>query len=219
MTNSIEQGYVLLDPRPIAAEAPYTFFLPSETEILALRIGDFAKLTFEHIPPGQECEIERMWVRVESKRPGEMTGRLASNPSEPTARIKTGEVVTFSPHHVIGIVWSTPETAPPAAVRREYWERCLVDGCVLNGTKPVEFIYREDPGLQTETDKYPGSGWRIRGRMGNATTEEMNAREPHYVAIGAVLNRDDSWLHRIDAPIGSRFIRDFQSNIYVKGSA
>jgi hypothetical protein len=44
MINSVSPGYVLFDPRPIAAEAPYTFFLPSETEIVAIARGDMVKL-------------------------------------------------------------------------------------------------------------------------------------------------------------------------------
>jgi hypothetical protein len=215
MTSSVERVFVLLDPRPIAAEAPYTCFLPSETEVLAIRRGDHAKLIFEHVPAGQEWGVERMWVRVEGRDAREMTGRLANDPYEPTARIRAGDLVRFAPHHVVAIAWADVETAPSQARRREYWERCLVDDCVLDGSEPVEFIYRERPDMQGEADKYPDSGWRIRGRAGDKTDAEMAARKTQYVAIGAVLNKDDSWLHLIDAPIGSRFMREFRSNNYV----
>lgn len=91
-----------------------------------------------------------------------------------------------------------------------------MDACVLDGVEPVEFIYREEPDMHEEGDKYPDSGWRIRGRMGNASDEEMDARIPKYVALGAVLNRDDSWLKHIDAPVGTRLMRDFQADSYVE---
>jgi len=38
---------------------------------------------------------------------------------------------------------------------------------------------------------------------------------PRYVALGAVLNQDDSWLHLIDEPVGARYMRDFRRDTYV----
>ncbi len=58
--------------------------------------------------------------------------------------------------------------------------------------------------------------WRIRGRFGDCTDDELAERRTAYVALGAVLNRDDSWLEWIDAPFGTHLIRDFESGDYLE---
>lgn len=208
------QTFTLIDPRPLAAAAPYTFFLPSAAEIAAIGKGDLVKLMFEYNHETEEWPAERMWVTVEAVEGDTLVGALGNQPFEKTSALKIGDLITFHRHDILSVRWDDPDIAPPPNEYREYWERCLVDQCVLDGSEQVEYIYREEPDMQDEGDKHADSGWRIRGRMGDATDEQLDSRTPRYVAVGAVLNRDDSWLSLIDAPTGSRFMRDFATNTY-----
>ncbi|WP_333605178.1 immunity protein Imm33 domain-containing protein [Novosphingobium sp.] len=207
--------FEIADPRPIAAEAPYTFFLPSGEQLGAIKQADLVKLMFEYSHQTEKWAAERMWVKVSEAEDDRLRGILENVPDEPTSPLSLGDVIEFRRHHVLAIEWENPEKAPPPADYREYWDRCLVDDCVLEGGVPVEFIYREDPDMTQAGDTYPDSGWRIRGRQGASTDAEMEARKLSYVALGAVLNQDDSWLSWIDAPVGTALMRDFDTGSYV----
>jgi hypothetical protein len=210
------EGYSILDPRPIAEEAPYTFFLPAPEEKAQVGIGDLVQIMFAWEGPILEYGVERMWVTIISQNKELVRGTLESTPYEPD-RLKTGEVIEFRRDDIIGIVWAAPEAAPsPSHSRevREYWERCLVDASVLEEGVPVEYVYREEPDMTLDGDKYPDSGWRIRARVDPDAPEEPEPT-PRYTAIGAVLNADDSWLPLIDSPVGCAFMRDFATGKYV----
>ena len=58
------QNFTIMDPRPVAVTAPYTFFLPHEVDLAALRVGDMVKITFEWEEPVVEYSAERMWVTI-----------------------------------------------------------------------------------------------------------------------------------------------------------
>ncbi|WP_315763553.1 immunity protein Imm33 domain-containing protein [Sphingomonas sp. Y38-1Y] len=203
-------GYTLADPRPIAESAPYTYFLPNDAQIAAVGVGDHVKLVFDYDGPVEDFDAERMWVTVSAVTGSTLTGTLANHPGEPNAPVKYGDVVTFDRALLIDIDWADPERAPSRTPRRGYWDRCLVDHCVLTG-EPVDYLYREEPDMTQEGDRYPDSGWRIRA---SAAAIEANENGPEYIALGKVLNQDDSWLPLIDAPVGSAFRRGEDGGYY-----
>lgn len=208
--------YTIDDPRQIADSAPYTYFLPSENELLALAPGDLAKLVFRSDPPGPLFDAERMWVEINGIDGDALTGALDNSPSD-MPQLKPGAAVRFKRSDVIDILWDEARAVSPPSTpkRREYWDRCLADACVVDDKAAVYYLYREAEDLTEADDAYPDSGWRIRGDYRNISEAELEAREVRYLALGVVLNADDSWLHLIDAPIGSAFIRDGETNEFV----
>lgn len=202
--------YEIEDPRAIAAEAPYTFYLPSEKELLAVSPGDLVKLIFRSIPDSGEWGAERMWVIVTATDGAWLTGTLDNDPLD-MPQLRAGDRVTFARGHIIDIDWSEDRAVPPlnAPARREYWDRCFVDDQILDGRLKVEYLYRQEPDPPGEGDAYPDSGWRFRCDTRSLTDAEYDNPSFSYIAIGKVLNRDDSWLHLIDAPVGSAFLRDW----------
>jgi len=208
--------YHIDDPRPVAENAPYTFQLPSENELLALAPGDLAKLVFAGDPVGKTYGAERMWVTITDAAGPDLVGRLDNQPSE-LHQLRMGDRITFERHHIIDLIWAEDRAVapPPSPPARQYWDRCFVDRGVLSGEVPVYYLYREEPDPTDPDDQYPDSGWRIRGDYRGLSDEEFAAWEFDYIAIGKVLNADDSWLHLIDAPVGSAFIRDDKSSAFV----
>lgn len=203
--------YTLLDPRPTAKEAPYTFFLPSAEELAALRPGDRVYLDFKATPARTKWESERMWVDITAADGDNLRGALAHEPDD-IPGLSQGAIIDFERWHALQVQFVDPSFAERFSEGpREYWERCLVDEKVLQGELQVGYIYREAPGMGEADDPYPDSGWRIRGDLRDASDAEIAGRNALYVALGAVLNCDDSWLALIDEPVGSEFEREFES--------
>jgi hypothetical protein len=66
--------YEIVDPQPIAASAPHTFFPPSSAWINAVREGDFVKVAMRPIPLSDKVDAERMWLRIAPVRPRRRPG-------------------------------------------------------------------------------------------------------------------------------------------------
>lgn len=203
--------YTLIDGPERQLEAPYTFPLPHPALIDALAVGDHVKLGFEYDPPGEEYGGERMWVLIDDIDDDRFRGSIDNDPFEKI--LSCGDKVEFQRKNILDILLAEGNAEPPVPAARTYWERCLVDECILYEDVPVEYIYREEPEEQ-QGHEYPDSGWRIRGRQGKSSDDEMDKREVAFVSLGAVLNKDDSWIDLIESTIGSAFMRNFDSNRY-----
>lgn len=206
-TNLMPQGYDLRDPRPTQRESPYTFFLPSAEEVAEIAPGQQIKLIFVADPASEQNGAERMWVTVTRREGDDFTGELDNEPADiPT--LKAGDIVQFKAHHIIGVLWETPEQKKQFEKDLDGWfARCYVDAEILEGTARVQFLYREPPEHSAE-DNYPDTGWRLRADVAQLTDEQYENPRANYVAIGAALNRDDSFLSLLDAPQGSAFFRE-----------
>ncbi len=207
------------DPTPRVRQSPYTFEVPSDRERSAVQAGDRVKLLFTRRPwlPGG-ARTERMWVAVTALGAGgRLYGVLDNEPSQ-LVGLSAGDTVAFLRRDIISIIWCVPSARQRklGGRQRNYFDRCLVDDCVLEDGVPVGFIYREAPDMDDLDDMFPDSGWRIRGDNRGLSEDAIDARTASYVALGAVLNADDSWLHLIDAPIGARYLRNFSTGAYVR---
>ena len=120
--------YRIDDPRPAAAAAPYTYYLPSDYELLAVAPGDLVKIIFESIPSSKEWDAERMWVIVTAADGDELIGTLNSSPAD-MPQLKHGDLVQFRRGDIIDIDWAEDRLVPPpsAPERRWYWERCFAN--------------------------------------------------------------------------------------------
>ena len=201
-------GYEIDDPQPIAADAPYTFFLPTTTRLAAVSVGDLVKLTIRGIPQGEKYDAERMWVIVSAIDGDEMAGALDNNPFD-IPHLKAGDEIRFRRSDIIDVELEGDDRDRIGLVeQRQFWERCLVERCVIDDGVRVGYLYRETPDMAQPGDRYPDSGWRIRVERGMDSDEVMDSRTLDYIAIGPVLNQDDSWLHLIDQPIGTAWLRN-----------
>lgn len=208
-------GIELDDPRPIAAEAPYTFELPHEAEIAALKPGDGVKAIFRELDGESRYGAERMWVLIERIEDGIAYGTLDNDPLEMTA-IEAGMTVAIPLSHVISCAFSKDNPRPETPERREYWDRCFVDTCVVEGRSHVDYLYREPPDMTQEGDKFPDSGWRLRGVDAEVAADEGRKDAFQYIALGSVLNRDDRWVHLIDEKPGVAFQWDAEAQDYIR---
>lgn len=125
--------YALEDLRARALESPYTFFVPTDAEIAALRPGVFVKLIFESVPPSSSHGAERMWVKITRQTEDGFEGRLDNVPLD-IPQLSLGQIIPFRTHHIASVLWEAEEDKErfvDTSKEDRWFDRCLVDECVL----------------------------------------------------------------------------------------
>lgn len=197
-------GWTLENADEVAAANRYTFFKSPRETISLVRPGEAVKLIFAFDSDDPEAPgAERMWVIVDRIGPdGRFLGRLDNEPRWIDG-LKLGDQVVFDARHII----NTEHDSDDNIVRR-YMKRCFVTQRILSDGARVAYLYREEP------DNEDDSGWRFAAN--DESAEYMDdADNIAFVSIGAVLSKDDAFIHLLDAPAGSCFVWDDQTQAFV----
>jgi hypothetical protein len=192
------------DPTDIALANKYTFYMPSPQVLAQVAVGEVVKMIFRgEGADSDDVHVERMWVIVDVVHPGgRFEGRLDNDPYY-ISGLLAGDPVSFEARHIIDTAHQDPHNFTAKFVKRAF-----VTHRILRNRQPICFLYREAP------DDEQDSGWRF--TAGDETDEYMDdANNISYVSLGAVLSKDDSVLHLLDAPEGSAFKRDEASGGFV----
>lgn len=208
-------SWSLMDAAEIAAENKYTFARPGADLIGKLAVGEIVKLIFQS-GDDDDYAAERMWVAIVSlDGKGGFQGRLENEP-QLIEGLELGTLVEFRDIHIIDT--EHEDKGESQALVSKYLVRCFVTNAILDDGARIGLLYREEPDNEdlAEEDQWKrDSGWRF--MSGDETDEYMNDNGNHaYVSIGAVLRcGDDSFVHLLDAPVGTGFKRDPETGEFV----
>ncbi|MEP3453638.1 DUF2185 domain-containing protein [Tateyamaria sp.] len=196
-------GWELVDPRSTQEENPYTFFVPSEAEKNALVGGDLVKLIFESCDPNGGS-VERMWVIYRDRDENGWYGQLDNEPFD-IEGLSRGDEIHFKDFNIVG-VWDTKIDSMDDEDR--YFARCHVDQRIIDGSARIGRLERRKPKWfwwwQRKHQRFSDTGWHIFAED-NSTHKSAKMS---YLAIGVVLNKDDSYLRLLDAPVGACLVRN-----------
>lgn len=204
------KGYYLDDATAIAEDAPYTFYIPSQSIIDQLEVGNLVKLIFIFESHEPEMPLaERMWVKITARNGSQFIGELNNLPLH-IGVLSWGYEIAFQAKHIIN---SDVENEEENLVDK-YTHRCLVTNEILQNKRKVKYLYREE----SLDERQPGivdSGWRIMAgdEDQDYTNDPANAQ---FVSLGVVLNIDDTIIPVLDKPVGSAFEWDNFTERFVR---
>jgi hypothetical protein len=194
------KSWSLDDAEIIAKEAKYTFYKPSKNLISKLQIGNLVKLIFRFETDKPEMPgAERMWVIITDINNGKFTGKLDNDPYY-IKDLKHKDVLEFEGKHIIQVYGIDDGEED---LTQKYIHRCMATQKVLYENAQIKWFYREESMGEVRAGIFD-TGWRF--MAGDETDEYLeNPDNLHLVSLGALLNKDDSFVDLLDAPEGSAF--------------
>ena len=199
----VSGSWYLVDSEKRAKANKYTFYKPTRMITDQLTVGDLVKMTFEFESTNDDHPGgERMWVQITEIKNGKFKGILDNHPFY-LHELYADDEISFEHKHIIDHQLDISE---PNLVDK-YFDRCFITSKVLYENQSVNYLYREEPMESDDERDYEDSGWRI--MAGDESDEYMDdSAHIHLVSLGAVLNCDDSFIHLLEAPIGSCYERN-----------
>lgn len=167
-------------------EAPYTFWIPSEEVLVALKVGDLVKLIFVPVEGYDDgFNGERMWVQIIKIDGRKFVGILDNEPYR--LPLKNGDEITFG----IENICDTEFEDPSAADWDFYFDTKVTVSIDVLEREEFNFMLRDEPNGEGD------SGWSI--LSGYEDQDSLNNAD-HFqiISIGKILNIDDSILEFID---------------------
>jgi hypothetical protein len=117
--------------------------------------------------------------------------------------LAAGDAIECESRHIIQVDIDDPVPDPTAP----YWARSFVTNSVLKDGQRVGYLYREP------TDQENDSGWRF--TAGDEPDEYMDdPANCSYVALGAVLGKDDAFLDLLQTPAPCAFELDIETGMF-----
>lgn len=184
-------GWDLVETDPIKAEAPYTFFTPSKAELALLQPGDRVQVGLA--PAGQPgMAAERLWVQLSDHADG--LWHCHADETRPS-----GAPATFDIH--AGHIWAVGKCRVDTLEEEaRYLANAFIDPAILTAGARVSWLQRCPPPMRS--GPYAETGWCAYGPMGERPLDQL-----FHGPIGLLLNKDDSMMALLRAPVGARITR------------
>lgn len=188
---------------------PYTYYIPSKWVIGKLEIGHKVKLLFEGKTYDGEAQIEKMWVEITEQANGVYKGNLLDQPVMLEGLFR-GTQVTFEVEHIIDT-----ELQDNTLKKWDYYfdNRILVSQDVLD-RKEYNIFVKSKVSKAIEGKLIDTGCIVLSGYENKEYLEDVNNFQ--FIAIGVILNIDNSILKYVDKNPRSLYIRDKEGNFKLK---
>ena len=203
------RSWYLADIEKQAKGFKYTFFVPPKSVIKRLDKGNEVRLRFAiRTPEPEGPEAERMWVEITEKTEEGYSGLLTNNP-EYIDDLKLGDRIEFEAKHIMDSDLKSEEED----LVEKYIHLCFVSNQIWLDGKKVGYLHRQESKGEWNDGVFD-SGWIL--QSGEEDEEYVqDSKNLRLLSLGAILNRDDSFIALLDSPVGSAYLWDEKKGEYV----